>query len=192
MAMMKFEVSTNNPNVMKIIEIPIQRMAKFEKVSLEQYKAAMLEKLGHIFEGKEDLIEEIYNDIKLPCRATKHSAGYDFFLPFAIKPTPGSGIVIPTGIRCQIEEGWVMKIYPRSGQGFKYGMALYNSTGIIDGDYYYSDNEGHIMMKMTSREECDIIDKGIGFCQAIFSPYGLTVDDDVETVRNGGLGSTTK
>lgn len=176
----------------ELIKIP--KIAKFEKVSIEQFRFDVLSNMGSIFNTDEKIavIDDIYNAIKLPKRATKGSAGYDFFTPFSFKPVPGSGIVIPTGIRCRIEDGWVMKVYPRSGQGFKYGLHLYNTTGIIDGDYYNAKNEGHIMMKISCKNECDIINQGTAFCQAIFSQFGITEDDDADEVRTGGLGSTTK
>ena len=45
---------------------------------------------------------------------------------------------------------WVLKCYPRSGLGFKYRLQLNNTVGIIDSDYFYSDNEGHIFSKITN------------------------------------------
>ena len=85
----------------------------------------------------------------------------------------------------------MLKCYPRSGLGFKYRLQLNNTVGIIDSDYYYSDNEGHIFSKITndSNEEKTA---GEGFMQGIFVEYGITLDDDATEVRNGGFGSTTK
>lgn len=173
-------------------KVCLPRIAKFEKVSYEQFKNDMLKHFGSIFEDNETIIEQIYDNIKLPKRATADSAGYDFYAPVAIKPTPTAGIVIPTGIRCKMEPGWVLKIYPRSGQGFKYGVHLYNSVGVIDGDYYFANNEGHIMVKIASKDTCDIIPQGTGFCQGILTPYGITVDDETTEIRTGGFGSTSK
>ena len=85
------------------------------------------------------------------------------------------------------------RCYPRSGLGFKYRLQLNNTVGIIDSDYYDSDNEGHIFAKLTndSREEQSIsLQAGDGFMQGIFVEYGLTVDDEAAGVRNGGFGST--
>ena len=102
---------------------------------------------------------------------------------------------IPTGIRVKIAEGWVLKLYPRSGLGFKYRLQLNNTVGIIDSDYYNSDNEGHIFIKVTndSNEGKTLtLQPGEGFAQGIFVEYGITVDDEADGVRNGGFGSTTK
>lgn len=137
---------------------------------------------------------EIYRTLKLPQRATAGSAGYDFFAPAAFSLAPGETIKIPTGIRVSMEDGWVLKCYPRSGLGFKYRLQFNNTVGIIDSDYFYSDNEGHIFMKLTndSNEGKTLsVEAGTGFAQGIFVEYGITVDDDASAVRNGGFGSTT-
>ena len=171
----------------KVVSIPY--VAKFEKVSYEQFKKDMIKTTGF---DDEDLIKCCYDDIKLPKRATQFSAGYDFYTPIAFKPLIGEGVVIPTGIRCKMEPGWVLNLYPRSGQGFKYGMHLYNTVGIIDGDYYNADNEGHIMVKLSVKEECPLIEENERFCQGVFTQFGITIDDDATEVRTGGLGSTSK
>lgn len=165
----------------------MKRIAKFEKVSKEQFKKDWLDTFGKD--------ENIYDKIKLPCRATSGSAGYDFYSTVNVELKPGETVKIPTGIRVKIEDGWVLKLYPRSGLGFKYRLQLNNTVGIIDSDYYNSDNEGHIFVKITndSNEGKTVaIEEGNGFAQGIFVEYGITVDDDVTSERNGGFGSTGK
>lgn len=165
-----------------------KRIAKFELVSRRQF----LEGFDNI---SSDEVDNIYNSLILPRRATKGSAGYDFFAPFDIVLKPGETIKVPTGIRVKMEDNYVLKLYPRSGLGFKYRLQLNNTVGIIDSDYYNSDNEGHIFAKITndSNEGKTIeIKKGTGFMQGIFVEYGITIDDDVDEIRNGGFGSTTK
>ncbi len=161
----------------------MKRIAKFEKISYEQFVKDFGENS-----------RQIYDDIKLPRRATKGSAGYDFFAPKGFLLKPGETIKIPTGIRVKMDEAWVLNIYPRSGLGFKYRLSLDNTVGIIDSDYYNSSNEGHIMIKMTnnSLEDKTVeVEKGIAFAQGIFLEYGITVDDETEGIRDGGFGSTT-
>lgn len=169
-----------------------KRIAQFFKVSYEQYKEAYLDTYG---DASEEEIKKVYDSIKLPKRATSGSAGYDFYTPVAITLEPGKTVKVPTGIRAKMEDNWVLKLYPRSGLGFKYRLQLNNTVGIIDSDYYYSDNEGHIFAKITndSNEGKTVeIEEGTGFMQGIFIEYGITLDDDVTDVRNGGFGSTTK
>lgn len=142
----------------------------------------------------EEEIQNMYAEIRLPKRATKGSAGYDFYAPFDFRLAPGETIKIPTGVRVRMDEDWVLHIYPRSGLGFKYRLQLNNTVGIIDSDYYNSDNEGHIFIKLTNdSNEGKILEvvKGSGFAQGIFLEYGIIVDDEAEGVRNGGFGSTT-
>jgi dUTP pyrophosphatase len=157
----------------------MKKIAQFFKVSEEQYL-----KDGSI---------DAYNSIILPKRATTGSAGYDFFAPFDFTLAVGETIKIPTGVRVKIDCGWVLKIYPRSSLGFKYRLSLNNTVGIIDSDYYFADNEGHIFIKMTNCGDTALtIEKGKAFAQGIFVEYGITVDDECTTSRTGGIGSTDK
>ena len=165
----------------------MKKIARFEKVSKNQFEESWIDSFGEK--------ESVYDEIKLPKRATKGSAGHDFFSTLDFSLNPGESIKIPTGIRAYIEDGWVLKIYPRSGLGFKFRLQLNNTVGIIDSDYYNSDNEGHIFIKITndSKEGKTVsIKKGEAFAQGIFLEYGITYDDDTEEIRNGGFGSTTK
>lgn len=170
----------------------MRRIAQFHKVSEGQFTEGMKDVFPQL-EEKE--IREIYQNLKLPRRATTGSAGYDFYSPVDFDLQPGESLKMPTGIRVQMEEGWVLKVYPRSGLGFKYRLQLNNTVGIIDSDYFYSDNEGHIFAKLTNdTNENKVVElkADTGFMQGIFVEYGITVDDDVTDVRNGGFGSTTK
>ena len=135
-----------------------------------------------------------YEDIKLPLRATKGSGGYDFFAPYDIHIYPGRGVKIPTGIRVRLNQGRVLLCFPRSSLGFKYKLKLDNTVGVIDSDYFYSDNEGHIWVSMTnmSSDKVCYIQKGDAMFQGIIMPFELTIDDNVTNIRNGGFGSTDK
>lgn len=167
----------------------IPRIAKFFKVSFAQFDLAWKDTFGQSAD------QTVYDNLILPARATTGSAGYDFFSPLSFTLAPGETIKIPTGVRAEIEEGWVLQCYPRSGLGFKYRLQLNNTVGIIDSDYFYSDNEGHIFAKITndSKEGKTVtIEAGTGFMQGIFMPFGITVDDNATEIRNGGFGSTTK
>ena len=170
----------------------MRRIAKFHKVSFEQFTEGWLDTFG---ETSQEELQTIYDSIQLPKRATSGSAGYDFYSPVDFVIASGETVKIPTGIRVEMEEDWVLKLYPRSGLGFKFRLQLNNTVGIIDSDYFHSDNEGHIFAKVTndSNENKTLeLGAGKGFMQGIFVEYGITVDDDVQTVRNGGFGSTTK
>ena len=158
----------------------MQQIAQFFKVSEEQF----------VREAK-----KVYQNIRLPRRATKGSAGYDFFAPESFTLVPHETILIPTGIRVMIEDGWVLSLYPRSGLGFRHRLQLDNTVGIIDSDYFEAKNEGHILIKMTSDDHKGktlSVAAGDGFAQGIFLPFGITVDDEADGERTGGFGSTTE
>ena len=169
----------------------MEKIAKFEKVSRERFVADWLDTFG----GEEAAAVQVYESIKLPKRATKGSAGYDFYSPLKFTLGPGETIKIPTGIRSYMREDYVLMVFPRSGLGFKFRLQLNNTVGIIDSDYYYSDNEGHIFIKLTNdSNEGRVLTQevGQGFAQGIFLQFGITEDDEVTELRNGGMGSTTK
>lgn len=178
----------------------MKRIAQFEKVSRERFFADWQDCFGDQKNTAEETAgamdaSEAYDGLRLPRRATSGSAGYDFFLPCALVLAPGETIKIPTGIRVRMDEGWVCKLYPRSGLGFKFRLQLNNTVGIIDSDYYGSDNEGHILARITndSNENRTVdLEPGDAFMQGVFVEYGITFDDDASEVRNGGLGSTSK
>ena len=180
----------------------MRRIARFEKVSFPEFakcyedvlKENAVETTGAEKENG-TRTEVVYEAIVLPKRATAGSAGYAFFSTCDVTLQPGESVKIPTGIRAYMEPGWVLMLYPRSGLGFRYRMQLANTVGVIDSDYYGSDNEGHIQIKITndSRDGKVLqIKTGDAFAQGIFMEYGITEDDDVETTRNGGFGSTSR
>ena len=156
-------------------------MRKFEKISLKEF----IKDTG--------LTEKEYNEVTLPKRATKNSAGYDFHLLENITLKPKKKKKIPTAIKTQMNNDEVLMIHIRSSLGFKYNMRMCNQTGIIDSDYYNNqDNEGHIFIKVQNEgTETINLKAGDRFAQGIFIKY-LTTDDEEEIKNNrqGGIGST--
>lgn len=153
--------------------------AEFEKVSFNQYCD-----YGD---------RQTYDGIKFPRRATKYSAGYDFFAPKDIVLEPKQTVTVATGIRAIMPCDYFLAIFPRSGLGFKYKLRLDNTVGIIDADYADAPNEGHIFIRMTNESnERLVVNQGEAFAQGIFLQYFLTHDDSADEKRQGGLGSTTQ
>ena len=156
-------------------------IAKFLHVSQGQYAAYALA----------DALE--VSAIPLPRRATAGSAGYDFICPADVTLAPGEAVTIPTGIRCEMQPGWVLMLFPRSGLGFKHQVRLANTVGVIDSDYFHAANEGHIMVRIVNGGNHAVsIAKGERFCQGVFLPHGLAEEDEVLSDRVGGFGSTGK
>ena len=162
---------------------------RFEKISYEQWKK------DASYISTDENVKKFCEDINLPKRATKYSAGYDFYAPVAFLLEAGQTIKIPTGIRAILDDDKFLAIYPRSGLGFKYKIQLFNTIGVIDADYSSSDNEGHIWVKLYNdspegKELC--INQGDAICQGIIQQFFKTEDDNTDGVRNGGFGSTGK
>lgn len=157
-------------------------IAKFTHVSGAQYAEAM--------QGKECMP---LADIPLPKRATRGSAGYDFVSPLEVTIPAGGTALILTGIRAEMEPGWVLMLFPRSSLGFRHTLRLANTVGVIDSDYAFAKNEGHIMVKLRNPLDTPVtIGRGERFCQGVFLPYGTAEEDEDFAERSGGMGSTGK
>lgn len=167
---------------------------KFEKVSYEEFSKAV--KNSTLFKDVSDIeIKTAYDNIKLPVRKTACSAGYDFSLPLSIDIKPMCADVIPTGIKVNLDSDKVLMLYVRSSWGFKYQTTLANTTGVIDADYYNNpENEGHIMVKLVNNRKTVRItaDAGECFVQGVIMQFYKTEDDNSETERVGGIGSTSE
>ncbi len=137
-------------------------------------------------------------NINLPKRKTKFSAGYDVEAAEDIViPSFKKGMnptLVKTGVKAYMQDDEVLMLYNRSSNPKKKGLILANSVGVIDKDYYGNqDNDGHIMFAFYNIKEEDIeIKKGECIGQAIFQKYFLSDDDNAEGERTGGFGSTNK
>lgn len=155
-------------------------MRKFEKISEKEF-------LKDVSNGN-------YEDILLPKRSTKNSAGYDFYSLYDFTIKSNEIVKIPTGIKVCMNENEFLGIFIRSSLGFKYNIRMCNQVGIIDADYYNNkDNEGHIFVCLQNHGDKDfVIKKGDRFVQGIFMPFLITDDDSTTSKRIGGIGSTNK
>lgn len=165
-------------------------MIKFEKVPFDQFYKDFFN--TQKIDVSREVLLEIYDNIKLPQRATKVSAGYDFYSPFDLE-LDNEYITLPTGIRWVCDDpNYVLLLLPRSGLGFKYGVQLRNTVGVIDADYANAENYGHIMAKIAAEETCDV-NRGQGFMQGIIVPFAAIDDEkEITRTRTGGFGSTTE
>lgn len=168
-----------------------RRQAEFSKVPPSEFARQWRRLIDRDATSNE--IDEIYESIELPVRATAGSAGYDFFSPLYICLKPGETIHFPTGIRCKMPMSWCLLLMPKSGLGTQYQLGLNDTVGLIDADYYFAKNTGHIMVALTNRsnKKCTV-EAGKAVIQGVFLQYGLTIGDYTEADRTGGFGSTGK
>lgn len=132
-----------------------------------------------------------YEEVPLPKRSTKGSAGYDFYALNDIEIPPKKEEIVYTGVKAYMKKDEVLFIFIRSSVAIKKNITLKNQVGIIDSDYYYSSNGGHIMIVLRNEgKETFKIKKGERIAQGIFLNYLLADGDNTETRRTGGVGST--
>lgn len=163
----------------------------FEKVNFDIWKDGWQNS-----EVSEEQLKSWYDNIILPKQGSKYSAGMDFFAPYSMKIPAETAIIVPTGIRWVTDvhsKDKVLMLAPRSGLGFKYGVRLSNTLGIIDADYCDAENTGHIMIKLynPSSETISIM-RGKAFAQGIITQYFICQDAECDDDRTGGFGSTDK
>ena len=142
--------------------------------------------------GFEVVSKYLSDNLVLPERKTKGSAGYDISCSKYIIIEPQTFKFVPTGIKAYMQEDEVLEVYPRSSLSFKKHLVKLNSVGIIDSDYYNNpDNEGEIMLILYNYGNDSVeIKKGERIAQGLFMKYLVVDNDDIKAKRLGGLGST--
>lgn len=132
-------------------------------------------------------------NIKLPTRADKNSAGYDFYSPVNITIMPGESKLFFTDVKACMNDDEVLKLYVRSSMG-KVPVVIANGTGIIDASYFGNpDNDGNIGFRLLNLgDEPYAINIGDRIVQGVFSKYLITDDDSASGDRVGGFGSSGK
>ena len=113
------------------------------------------------------------------------------------KKTNTRPTLVPTGVKCKLDEKTYLQLSVRSSTPLKHWLILANGVGIIDRDYYNNeDNEGHIMFQIINLSPFNIqLHRGDRIGQGIILPYLVTEDDiameERYSKRCGGFGSTS-
>jgi dUTP pyrophosphatase len=147
--------------------------------------------MSRYFEVVKDNFRKNDGDIKLPTRATEHSAGYDFYSPINAIIQPNESVMIWTDVKAHMYYDNALLTIPRSSMG-KHPIMIANTVGLIDSDYYGNEStDGNIGFRLfnlgSAPYEIKIGDR-IG--QGIFIKYGTIKDDKTLGARTGGFGST--
>lgn len=127
----------------------------------------------------------------MPAYATAGAACFDLHAMHEGWVPAGGATSFQTGLAVEIPPGHAMLIYSRSGHGFKRGVRLVNSVGVIDSDY-----RGEIAVKLHNDSPLDFyFERGDRIAQAMVVPVPrvelLRVDELSDTERGaGGFGST--
>jgi dUTP pyrophosphatase len=134
-------------------------------------------------------------DIALtPAYATRGSAAMDLRSRVSADIPPGKRLIIPTGLRIQLPEGYCAEVQPRSGLAIKHGITVLNTPGLIDSDY-----RGEIGVILVNHSDQHFnINYGDRIAQLKVSEYVRACVEivpaiDMDTERGtGGFGSTGK
>lgn len=121
---------------------------------------------------------------------TLGSAGFDLRSTESKEISPGERVLIKTGIKMEIPEGYELQIRPRSGLALKSGLTVLNSPGTIDSDY-----RGEIgVILINHGDKVLIVVRGERIAQGVLKEVSRVrfVEGKVgETERgSGGFGST--
>jgi dUTP pyrophosphatase len=201
---------------------------------------AAINEIDFLSEAKKDFLKQIYTlvsnqlteiigsnnkVIRIPCELTEGSilptyahdtdAGLDIYAQEEYTIAPGETIIIPTGIKCAIPDGYAILIQPRSGQSAKTKLRIANTPGLIDAGYrdeigvivenieppfkdidYEFDDNGEIHIKSILHGQSYTIAPGQRFAQMRLVQVPKAEFVRVESVgeigedRSGGFGST--
>lgn len=139
-------------------------------------------------------IKKIHPDAKVPVYGSKGAACFDLYAARIIDIADDIELTVTygTGLQFEVPEGHVMMIYSRSGHGFKHGITLVNSTGVIDADYR---GEVCVKLRKTRIDMYGIPDVGERIAQAMILPVEQVAFEEVDELSNtergeGGFGST--
>lgn len=131
--------------------------------------------------------------VKLPARADKGSAGYDFYLVDDVTLQPGEVKLVFTNVCAKMPEDVVLLVFIRSSLAAKRKITLANSVGVIDSSYYNNpQNHGNIgLLLYNFGTAVQKLDAGERVAQGIFVPYLVTTDDQIlSSERLGGFGAS--
>lgn len=144
-------------------------------------------------------VVKMYPDVIIPKYQTSGSAGCDvcaYILNTQGEPSrhfllPNDILLVPTGLKFKVPDGYEMQIRPRSGLSLKTKLRIANSPGTLDCDYI---GELKIIVENIGSQEIQII-HGDRIAQLIFAPVlqaNFAIKDSLEQTErgSGGFGST--
>ena len=133
------------------------------------------------------------DDLPLPSPASSRAAGHDLCaaVDADVIIAPSERVLVPTGFKIAIPDGYEAQIRPRSGLALKHGVVLPNSPGTIDADYR---GELRVILGNTGQENFTVR-RGDRIAQLVIAPVVRAEWEEVanldETARGtGGFGST--
>lgn len=157
--------------------------------------------------------QKVHENAVIPTYAHETDAGMDVYAVEDVTIEPGQTVLIRTGLKAQIPEGFEIQVRPRSGMSLKTKLRIANAPGTVDSGYrdeicIIAENtdfgqwtaievqEG-ICKEDFIRGENIVIKKGDRIAQFVVSAVAKLLVLEVKEVssdgdRGGGFGSTGK
>ena len=138
-------------------------------------------------------IKLLSENAKVPTYGSAGAACFDLYAADTVAIAPGRAGTVKTDVAFEVPEGFVLKVYSRSGHGFDHGARLVNSVGIVDSDY-----RGEVVARLhNDSKEVFVVSLGDRVAQAVIEPAMRTVFEVVDELSStergaGGMGSTGK
>ena len=138
-------------------------------------------------------VKRLSDSAQVPTYGSAGAACFDLYADDTLAIAPGRAGTIKTSVSFDIPSGYVMLVFSRSGHGFKNGVRLVNSVGVVDSDY-----RGEVMVRLKNEgSEPFLVTLGDRVAQAMLLPverFELVETDDVGITERGtaGFGSTGK
>lgn len=141
-------------------------------------------------------VEKINDSVELPYYATEGASGADVraYLAQAITLNPGQSMMVPTGLKFEIPNGYEIQVRPRSGLAYKHQITVLNTPATIDSDY-----RGELKVILINHgQEPFVIEPNMRIAQLVFAPvttarFELKEQILANTERGeGGFGHTGK
>ena len=148
--------------------------------------------LNRGFEKVKEAFRKTTGEILLPLRGTETSAGYDFYATEDLEIKPQDSVMFWTDVKAKMPKGEVLLAVIRSSMGIKNNLALSNTVGVIDSDYYSNpSNDGNIGICLYNYGNEEVtIEKGERIAQGIFKQFLVADNGNTDKERTGGIGST--
>lgn len=134
----------------------------------------------------------IHDAAVIPTYGTPGAACFDLYATDTVAIAPGRAATVQMGIKVEVPEGHVLKLFSRSGHGFKHGVRLCNTTGIIDSDF-----RGELVARLhNDGKEVFLVSIGDRVVQGMVVPVErcefVTGELSVTERGEAGFGSTDK
>jgi dUTP pyrophosphatase len=108
------------------------------------------------------------NEEYLPVYGSELAAGADVraYIESPIILEPGTSLLIPTGLKFAIPEGYEIQVRPRSGLALKHQITVLNTPGTIDADY-----RGEVgVILINHGKEPFLVTPGMRIAQLVLAP----------------------